>query len=84
MRDEQETSSHDDSELTPPPYEQVCPPPSYAEVQLSILNAKLVFACLLADLWVLSAVVQWLKPAMTCLGQLELVLSTECITLCML
>lgn len=31
-RDEQdETNSCDDSEFTPPPYELVCPPPSYAE-----------------------------------------------------
>lgn len=34
-RDEQdEMSSHDDSEFTPPPYDLVCPPPSY-EVHLS-------------------------------------------------
>ncbi|KAF4106828.1 hypothetical protein G5714_012818 [Onychostoma macrolepis] len=32
VRDEQdETNSHDDFEFTPPPYELVCPPPSYAE-----------------------------------------------------
>lgn len=31
-RDERnETDSHEDSEYTPPPYELVCPPPTYAE-----------------------------------------------------
>ncbi|XP_077062103.1 uncharacterized protein LOC143714696 [Siphateles boraxobius] len=31
-----ETDSHGDSEYTPPPYELVCPPPTYAEASFKV------------------------------------------------
>ncbi|KTF92637.1 hypothetical protein cypCar_00019480, partial [Cyprinus carpio] len=41
-RDEQdEMSSHDDSEFTPPPYDLVCPPPSYeSSFKLNISDVR--------------------------------------------